>query len=47
MGIPLMLMNKKMTEIVKELYNYESGKDIEQAPLLSQFRADDDQSFIK
>ncbi|MBN2373640.1 4Fe-4S dicluster domain-containing protein [bacterium] len=47
MGIPLMLINQKMIDTVKDLYGYESGKDPEQAPLLSQFKMDDDQSFIK
>ena len=36
-----------MIKEVKDLYDYESGKDPEQAPVLSQFRVDDDESFIK
>jgi ferredoxin len=47
MGIPLMLLNKKMIIDVKELYDYESGKDPDQIPVLSQFKVDDDESFIK
>ncbi len=47
MGIPLTLMNTHMIDIVNELYNYESGKKTADAPLLSQFSVDDDQSFIK
>jgi ferredoxin len=47
MGIPLMLLNKKMIIEVKELYDYESGKDPDQIPVLSQFNVNDDESFIK
>jgi len=47
MGLPLTLLNQKMIKEVKDLYDYESGKDPEQAPVLSQFRVDDDESFIK
>lgn len=47
MGIPLTLLNKHMIDVVKELYAYESGTDPAQIPLLSQFRVEDDQSFIK
>lgn len=47
MGLPLTLLNRKMIKEVKDLFDYESGKDPEQAPVLSQFRIDDDESFIK
>jgi len=47
MGIPLMLLNTFMSDLVKDLYNYEAGQNPEDAPLLSQFKADDDQSFIQ
>ncbi|MGA1794484.1 MAG: Coenzyme F420 hydrogenase/dehydrogenase, beta subunit C-terminal domain [bacterium] len=47
MGLPLTLLNQKMIKDVKELYDYESGNDPEQAPLMSQFKVDDDESFIK
>jgi hypothetical protein len=42
-----MLLNQKMINEVKELYDYESGKNPDQAPVLSQFKIDDDESFIK
>jgi hypothetical protein len=42
-----MLLNQKMIKEVKDLYEYESGKDPDQTPVLSQFRVDDDESFIK
>ncbi|MGA1841806.1 MAG: Fe-S oxidoreductase [bacterium] len=47
MGIPLMLLNKKMIIEVKQLYDYESGKKPDQIPVLSQFNVNDDESFIK
>ena len=47
MDLPLMLINQKMIDIVKDIYDYESGKNPEQAPLLSQFKMEDDESFIK
>lgn len=46
-GIPLRDINKKIEREIKELFNYEAGKDIEQKPLLSGFDKNDPGEFIK
>ena len=46
-GIPLRDINKKIEKDVKELFNYESGADIEQKPLFSSFDKNDPEDFIR
>ncbi len=47
MDIPLNLLNRKMAEELKDLYQYEAGmKPVEKGPLTS-YDEKDDQSFIK
>jgi ferredoxin len=45
--IPLMLLNIKLVEIIKERFGYEAGRDLEAKPPLSDFRLDDKAEFIK
>lgn len=45
-NIPLMLVNKKMTKDVLELYNYRAGYDPKTVPPIACWRETDDQSFI-
>lgn len=47
MDIPLNLLNRKMAQELKELYDHEAGfEPVEKGPL-NEYREDDDQSFIK
>jgi len=47
MDIPLNLLNRRMAQELKELYDYEAGLiPVEKGPL-NQYKEDDDQSFIK
>ena len=47
MDIPLNLLNRRMAQELKELYDYEAGMaPLEKGPLTS-YQDDDDQSFIK
>ncbi len=46
-GIPLREINKKIEKDIKELFNYEAGKDIEAKPLLAGFDKNDPGDFIK
>lgn len=46
-GIPLNDINKKIQKDVKELFNYETGTDIDQKPLLSGFDKNDPDDFIR
>ncbi len=45
-GIPLMELNKKLQQDVKELFEYEAGIDIECKPLLAIFKPDDPEEFV-
>lgn len=45
-NIPLMLINKKLIKVVKELYDYRAGYDPKAVPAISTWREADDESFI-
>jgi ferredoxin len=47
MDIPLNLLNRRMAKELKELYDYEAGMLPQEKTPLTQYREDDDQSFIK
>jgi formate dehydrogenase (coenzyme F420) beta subunit len=47
MDIPLNLLNRRMAKELKELYDYEAGLTPQEKGPLTQYREDDDQSFIK
>ena len=47
MDIPLMLLNKKVEKDVKELFDYNAGKELDSKPLLAIFKPDDPQEDIK
>jgi ferredoxin len=47
MDIPLNLLNRRMAQELKELYDYEAGMLPQENGPLTQYRDDDDQSFIK
>jgi len=44
--IPLMKLNKKMEEDVKDLFEHTSGLDLEEKPLFGSFNPDDPEEFI-
>jgi len=46
MDIPLMKLNRKMEKDVKELFNYEAGKDPALKTLLTTFNLEDPEDFI-
>jgi ferredoxin len=47
MDIPLNLLNRKMARELKELYGQEAGMHPQEKGPLTQYKEDDDQSFIK
>ena len=47
MDIPLNLLNRRMAKELKELYDYEAGLSPNDKGPLTQYKEDDDQSFIK
>ena len=47
MDIPLNLLNRRMARELKELYDYEAGMVPAEKGPLTQYKEDDDQSFIK
>jgi formate dehydrogenase (coenzyme F420) beta subunit len=47
MDIPLNLLNRRMARELKELYDYEAGMLPQEKGPLTQYKDDDDQSFIK
>jgi len=47
MDIPLNLLNRRMAQELKELYDYEAGLVPQEKGPLASYREDDDQSFIK
>jgi len=47
MDIPLNLLNRRMARELKELYDYEASMAPQEKGPLTQYREDDDQSFIK
>jgi formate dehydrogenase subunit beta len=47
MHIDLRTLGRKLEKDVRELYGYEPGLDLESAPFLGSFRADDPEGFIK
>jgi hypothetical protein len=47
MDIPLNLLNRKMAKELKELYDYESGFEVNEKGPLASYKEKDDQSFIK
>ena len=46
MDIPLMELNKKIEKEIKEMFEYTSGIDAEEKPLLAMFKPDDPEEFI-
>ncbi|MBN1422711.1 MAG: 4Fe-4S binding protein [Planctomycetes bacterium] len=46
-GIPLMLLNRKLSDLVVERFQYEAGRDPEAKPAIGDFRLDDDNSFFR
>lgn len=46
MGIPLMLLNKKIKQIIKDKFDYVPGIDPEVSPPLATFKEDDKENFI-
>jgi ferredoxin len=47
MDIPLNLLNRRMAQELKELYDYEATRIPQEKGPLTQYKDDDDQSFIK
>lgn len=47
MDIPLNLLNRKMAEELKELFDYEAGLTPQEKGALTSYQEDDDESFIK
>jgi ferredoxin len=47
MDIPLNLLNRKMAQEMKELYDFEAGLAPQEKGPLNEYKEDDDQSFIK
>lgn len=47
LDIPLRLLNKKLEKIAKELFNYDVGFDPDQPSLVSSFRDEDPEDFIR
>ncbi len=47
MDIPLNLLNRKMAKELKELYGFEAGLEAKEKGPLTEYKEDDDQSFIK
>jgi ferredoxin len=47
LDIPIRLLNKKLEKDAKELFDYDVGFDPEQASLVSSFRDDDPEDFIR
>ncbi len=47
MDIPINLLNRKMANELKELYDFEVGLDVQESGPLNTFTESDDQSFIK
>ena len=46
MHLPLMKLNKKMEKEIKKMFEYTSGLDAEEKPLLAMFKPDDPGDFI-
>jgi ferredoxin len=47
LDIPIRLLNKKLEKDAKELFDYDVGFDPDQASLISSFRDDDSEDFIR
>jgi ferredoxin len=47
LDIPIRLLNKKLEKDAKELFDYDVGFDPDQASLMSSFRDDDSEDFIR
>jgi hypothetical protein len=47
MHIDLRTLGRKLEKDVRELYDYETGMEVEAPPLLGTYRPDDPQGFIK
>jgi len=47
MGIPLMLLNRKLSALVAERFQYEPGRDPQAKPAIGEFRLDDENSFFR
>jgi len=47
MDIPIRLLNKKLEKEAKELFDYDAGFDPEQPPLVSCFKDEDPEDFIR
>lgn len=47
MNVKLRVLNKKIEKDARELYSYEAGMKLEEPPLLSTFKQEDPQEFIR
>jgi hypothetical protein len=47
MGIPLMKLNEKMTDDLKELFDFMAGVDLEKSLPLRTYRQEDPNDFIR
>jgi len=47
MDIPIRFLNKKLEKDAKELFDYEAGFDPEQPSLVSSFKDEDPEDFIR
>ena len=47
MGIPLMLLNRKIERVVNEQFDYVAGQDAQVEPVMGRFRLDDEEDFIR
>jgi len=47
MNLPLTTLNKKMAQVVKDMYHYEPGLKTDEEPLFGSFQLEDEESFIK
>jgi ferredoxin len=46
-NIPLRLLNTKLEMEAFEMFEYQAGRDVSQASLLSSFRDEDHNSFVR
>jgi hypothetical protein len=45
--IPIRFLNKKLEKVAKELFDYKAGLDPEQPSLVSSFKDEDPEDFIR
>jgi Fe-S oxidoreductase len=46
MGIDLRTLMKKAEKIVKERFGYEAGMDVEEKPVMGEFKQEDSEEFV-